>query len=141
MNTTPKLGLSGSIKNSGKLKGTVSQGQIIKGFVSEKNSLGGRVGIGSIIAGISPAVSVEEIENGYRITIVDINGERYFEIYNGIPGEDGVIDYEEVTRIIDQHLEANPPKASITINGEGPDENGNFEIKVQPTETYNVVEF
>lgn len=54
------------------------------------------------------------------------------------PGE---IDPELVKQIVDEYLRENPPTPNITINGEGPDENGNFVINTQPAETNNVVEF
>lgn len=57
----------------------------------------------------------------------------------------GEIDPEKVKQIVDDYLEENPPTPQITINGEGPDENGNFVIEVQPgsgsVEGNNVVEF
>lgn len=57
----------------------------------------------------------------------------------------GEIDPEKVKEIVDEYLEENPPTPTITINGEKPDENGNFVIEIQPgggtTETNNVVEF
>lgn len=57
----------------------------------------------------------------------------------------GEIDPKEVQQIVEDYLEENPPVPQITINGEGPDENGNFVIKTQtgPTtgDTNNVVEF
>lgn len=49
--------------------------------------------------GVSPAVDVEEIEGGYRITIVDANDTETFDILNGTDGEDGIsptIDVEEI---------------------------------------------
>lgn len=57
----------------------------------------------------------------------------------------GEIDPEKVKQIVDDYLEENPVVPQITINGEGPDENGNFVIDTQsgstPSETNNVVEF
>ena len=55
--------------------------------------------------GVSPTINVEEIEGGYRITIVDVNNTETFDILNGIDGvagadgEDGVsptISVEEI---------------------------------------------
>ena len=55
------------------------------------------------------------------------------------------IDPEKVEQMVKDYLEENPPVPQITINGEGPDENGNFVIETQSspgtTETNNVVEF
>ena len=57
----------------------------------------------------------------------------------------GEIDSEKVKQIVDDYLEENPPTPRITINGEEPDENGNFVIEIQPdsddSKTNNVVEF
>ena len=64
------------------------------------------------------------------------------DVLDSIPESDGeVIDRETVTQIVDEYLEENPPVPHITINGEEPDENGNFTIEVQPSENANVVEF
>lgn len=51
------------------------------------------------------------------------------------------LDEEEVKQIVDDYLASNPPTAQITINGKGPDENGNFVIDNSSEETTNVVEF
>ena len=57
----------------------------------------------------------------------------------------GEIDPKEVKQIVDDYLEENPPVPQITINGEGPDENGNFVIEIQSgsgeSDGINVVEF
>ena len=39
--------------------------------------------------GVSPAVSVEPITDGYRITITDANGSNTFDVMNGTDGRDG----------------------------------------------------
>lgn len=39
--------------------------------------------------GISPTITVEEIENGHRITFIDINGNTSIDVMNGIIGKDG----------------------------------------------------
>jgi hypothetical protein len=39
--------------------------------------------------GISPAVSVEEIEGGHRITVTDADGEKTFDVMDGADGQDG----------------------------------------------------
>lgn len=53
----------------------------------------------------------------------------------------GEVDPSEVKSIVDEYLTENPPAPHITINGEEPDENGNFVINVQQAESNNVVEF
>lgn len=54
-------------------------------------------------------------------------------------------DDEAVKQIVDEYLTDNPPIANITINGEGPDENGNFVINTStntgPSNVNDVVEF
>lgn len=46
----------------------------------------------------------------------------------------GEIDPEKVKQIVDDYLEENPVESQITINGEGPDENGNFDIPAPTTQ-------
>lgn len=54
----------------------------------------------------------------------------------------GEIDPEEVKQIIIEYLQKNPVKPNITINGEGPDENGDFTINFDSDDdNSNVVEF
>ena len=51
------------------------------------------------------------------------------------------LDEEEIKQIVDDYLANNPPTPQITINGEGPDENGNFVLNTSSEETTNMVEF
>lgn len=53
----------------------------------------------------------------------------------------GEIDPAKVKEIINEYMDENPPTPQITINGETPDENGNFVIEFETVETINVVEF
>lgn len=53
----------------------------------------------------------------------------------------GEVDPEKVKQIVDDYLEENPPEPRITINGEEPDENGNFVIEIKAESSNNVVEF
>ena len=78
--------------------------------------------------GVSPTVYTREIEGGYTITIIDANGPQTFNIMHGVDGTSEAIDYDHVTQIVDTYLEANPPVATITINGVSPDENGNINL-------------
>lgn len=41
------------------------------------------------VDGVSPTVSVEAIDGGYRVTITDVNGEASFDLLNGTDGADG----------------------------------------------------
>ena len=65
---------------------------------------------------------------------------KYLQLIGDFPSGD-TLDEEEVKQIVEKHLTDNPPTAQITINGEGPDENGNFVINTSSEETTNVVEF
>jgi hypothetical protein len=51
------------------------------------------------------------------------------------------VDRTEVESIIEAYLAENSPISKITINGEGPDENGNFVIEIQSVDLNNVVDF
>ena len=62
------------------------------------------------------------------------------QLVGGFPSGD-TLDEEEVKQIVEKHLADNPPTVQITINGEGPDENGNFVINTSSEETTNMVEF
>ncbi len=42
---------------------------------------------------------------------------------------------------VDGYLSENPPAPQITINGQPPDENNNFELKIESGEINNVIEF
>lgn len=55
----------------------------------------------------------------------------------------GELSTEEVKQVVDEYLEENPPAPRITINGEEPDENGNFVINLQTSDEAknDVVEF
>lgn len=41
-------------------------------------------------AGVSPTVTITDIEGGYKVTITDVNGPKTFEILNGSDGKDGI---------------------------------------------------
>lgn len=91
--------------------------------------------------GYSPIVTIATVDNGTEVTITDANGEHVFTVLNGKDGKDGEIDTDTVNRMVDTYLEENPPVSQITINGKGPDENGNFVINTQTDVSNNVVEF
>lgn len=48
-----------------------------------------------------------------------------------IVGKIPSVDPSELERVIGDYLKENPPVSQITINGQGPDQNGNFVIKTQ----------
>lgn len=56
-------------------------------------------------------------------------------------GNYGVIDPAQVKAIVDDYLDENLYIPNFTINGEEPDENGNFVIELHPDCSNNVVEF
>ena len=66
---------------------------------------------------------------------------RKFQIIGKFPS--GEIDPEKFEQMVKDYLEENPVAPRITINGEEPDENGNFIIDIQPAQdaANNVVEF
>lgn len=47
--------------------------------------------------GISPTVTVEPIEDGYKVTITDRDGAHEFELHNGQKGADGTMTFEDLT--------------------------------------------
>jgi hypothetical protein len=51
--------------------------------------VGGGSGGGSGADGFSPIVNVEAIEGGHRVTITDVEGEKSFDVLNGVDGKDG----------------------------------------------------
>lgn len=53
-----------------------------------------------------------------------------------------ILSEDEAKKIVDEYLAENPPVAqTITINGKGPDENGNFVINTSTDTEDNMVEF
>ena len=56
--------------------------------------------------GVSPSITVTDIEGGHRVTITDANGTKSFDVMDG---KNGSVD-------------------NITINGKSSDANGNFTI-------------
>ena len=76
MNTTNKLEISGVVPNVNNLKGSVAVGQSVSGSVS----------IDTVIKGISPTIVVEEIDDGHRLYITDVNGTQVFDILDGKSG-------------------------------------------------------
>ena len=62
---------------------------------------------------VSPTVSIEEIENGYRLTITDVTGSKSFDLFNGEPGFKPVkgVDYftdEDKAELVEAVLYAIP---------------------------------
>lgn len=65
-------------------------GELILYFSDESYINVGRVvGEGEVIEGISPEISVSAIDGGNRVTIKDVGGTKYVDIFNGAPGADG----------------------------------------------------
>lgn len=57
--------------------------------INEVYRRGGAGGGGSGVDGFSPIVEVEAIKGGHRVTITDVEGEKSFDVLNGIDGVDG----------------------------------------------------
>lgn len=68
--------------------------------------------------GISPTINVEEIEGGYRITIIDVTGTKTFDILNGIDGIDGTDGEDGVSPTISvEEIEGGNQLTITDING------------------------
>ena len=65
--------------------------QIVADYISANPPEGG-----SGVDGVSPVVNVTEIDNGYEITIEDVNGPKTFTVMNGTDGKDGEDGYTPV---------------------------------------------
>ena len=81
----------------------------------------------NLLNGASPSVSVTPTAKGYRLSVSDGFGSiQSVEIKHG---KDSIISPEDVAKAVNEYLADHPAGAlSVTINGEGPDENGNFVI-------------
>lgn len=73
--------------------------------------------------------------------VTSVNGVKADE--NGNVKVNGVLTEADKAEIVEDVIASIPVQPQITINGKGPDENGNFVIETQPgaTEANNVVEF
>ena len=97
----------------------------------------------------------KELENPPSATIKGKDGKNAYEYAKeaGYPGTEEEFaermakEFEEevgedrVKEIVEEYLEENPQTPQITINGNKPDENGNFVVEIDISSTYNVVEF
>ena len=86
--------------------------------------------------GYSPTVSVTKTENGYDITITDVNGEHSFSLVNGDDGQDYILtqqDKVDIAGLVDV------PVSDVQIDGTSVLQNGvaNFERPIWPK--YGVV--
>lgn len=54
---------------------------------ADKQEIADLVGGGS--GGFSPIIDITEIEGGHRVTITDVEGEKSFDVLNGVDGKDG----------------------------------------------------
>lgn len=45
------------------------------------------------VDGVSPEISVEDIDGGHKVTVTDVNGSKAFEVLNGAKGDPGTTDY------------------------------------------------
>lgn len=58
--------------------------------------------------GFSPTVKITEIENGHRVTITDVGGDHYYEVFNGEKGDPYVLTESDKTAIVNAVLSALP---------------------------------
>lgn len=83
-------------------------------------------GGGSGADGFSPIVNVKKIEGGYRVTITDAEGEKSFDIFDGVDGEPYVLtesDKEEIKNAVIEEISvgvtASLENASIETDTDG----------------------
>ena len=72
---------------------------LMNGQVISPQELVSKVAIPHSSDAFSPIVSIDKIDGGHRVTIVDINGSKSFDVLDGKDGTDGVsptIDIEEI---------------------------------------------
>lgn len=111
----------------------------------EKRQFRENIGItGTGADGISPDVSVEDIDGGHRVTITDKDGTKTVDVMDGSDGEDGKTpvkgtdyftdaDKQEIAERAAELVEVPEPDLSglvKSVNGIAPDENGNVEITI-----------
>ena len=77
--------LKGSIYGDQSAKGALAAAQSASGSLNAKQRIGGNA-VPRGEAGISPVVSVEEIDGGHRITIKDIYGTKTIDVMDGADG-------------------------------------------------------
>ena len=79
--------------------------------------------------GVSPVITVEDIENGHRVTFLDAEGPKTFDVPNGTYGKDGVSPLVDVESTASGHrvtfLDAEGPKTFDVVNGLSPLPNKN----------------
>ena len=86
--------------------------------------------------GFSPTITVEQIENGNRVYITDINGTKQFDVLNGKDGESPSIDLTEYQKKTDEGLKTDSKSIIGAINelfdrptsGGGDTTEGNYEL-------------
>lgn len=81
--------------------------------------------------GTSPVVTLKRVDDGVLITVTDKNGTQSEMIFDGKDGEgSGEINKDQLAAAIEEYFAENPVVTQVSINGESPDENGNFVINV-----------
>lgn len=110
--------LDGDIRTTSSLTGFVgSNNKNVEGHIQSINSVSGTAYEGGLLKGedgVSPKISVEVIDNGYRITIDDISGIKVVNVYNGEHGKP--FTYEDFT---EEQLKAlvGPPGTGLDMTG------------------------
>ena len=90
------------ILSGGNLTGTINGNQRLDGTANGNQKLSGST-IPRGNDGVSPTIDIAPIEGGTRVTITDINGTKYFDVFGGISTE-------QIGELIREHLEDNPPE-------------------------------
>lgn len=94
---------------------------LVEGDISSSDELSGDATVGVFQGkpgkdGISPTVSVEEIEGGNRVNITDKDGTKSFDVMNGVGGEGGGV--TSWNDLIDKPFEEILPAFDITWDGD-----------------------
>jgi hypothetical protein len=93
--------MEGTLQNENKLVGTLPSGNSLVGGMATVFAKDGEDGND----GYSPIISVVTIEGGHRITIVDAEGTKYFDVMDGA---DGTMVFEDLTADQKASLKGDP---------------------------------
>lgn len=75
-----------------------------------------QIGKGGGGGGVSPTVSVTEIESGHRLTITDVNGAQSFDVLDGAKGDDGYTPQKGEDYFTEEDIEEVATKAAGKVN-------------------------
>ena len=92
--------------------------------------------------GVSPTVEIEDMADGCKVTITDVNGQKSFIVLDGEDGEDGVSPTVDVEEITGGHkvtiTDVNGPKSFEVLDGEDGNGTGTGEADGSGTATDNL---